>query len=251
LEKVFDAKYKKEALPHVLCIASIKNEKECVSIINTFLMQSYQHTSLLIIYPDGLENNFTEHRQISYINNNLKEYYVKNLKQIHNVSVFSTTDYYGENYLLDLVLALKYTHCKVISKSGYFTQHKDTYPTLEKKVNAYTYHNSTKVNASLFYIEDISTINFITYIQNIDKHIYHKNEVFAIDPFNYCKNGMLYGLSDNNKKMVDDLKNLNQGDIFDSKWGQEKLLPISIQKIFNFISNIYQIKIKCFFRNHI
>ena len=118
-------------------------------------------------------------------------------------------NYYGPNYLLDIILATRYTDAKVIGKSAYFSMNNKTQSIdLYNDGNAYSYVKSIEYCASILHHSLFNKKTIEQWIHDIDGVTLNMDNIFSIDPFNYCQNIDKIELA---KKTVDDLDNKNLG----------------------------------------
>ena len=121
------------------------------------------------------------------------------------VALMNPLDYYGPNYLLDLVLGSRYSSAKAFGKAEFF-ECIDSQPTLYRNQLSYKAVNSISPRSSI-----ISTDHFLPVLRKHGFNLFDMNEVWfsdavSLDFFNYCKNayvnldGDLKGLQD----VVDD-----------------------------------------------
>lgn len=186
-------RYKEEKNDLINCISVCKSKDEVNKIIKMFEYQSYENKKLKLFIT-----NFTGYEEI--INNhntiNIEIYNLEFLDILENISklclfgkiaFFSSNNYYGKNYLLDLALAFIYSKASIVTKSDYKTL-------IEMKNTDYYYTNSGKLENSLidseiiknYGIEDFKKLIF----NEIDIQYFSKLgfRILRIDGFNYLEN---------------------------------------------------------------
>ncbi|SDK13756.1 CgeB family protein [Sediminibacillus albus] len=121
----FDYQY-----PQVSVIAFAATKQEYEQIINQYERQNYANKKLLLLVDtfEGYLELFNTH------NDNRVQTFIRSYMHNYNnilewidtpyVAFFSNKDYYGRNYLNDLMLSTLYTDSDFIGKSNYFTVNK-------------------------------------------------------------------------------------------------------------------------------
>lgn len=180
VDKVFGREIKK-VLPKIIMISTSSNESSLNRIINMFNKQTYNN-KLLYIISDSFESD--SENIISIRHDQAKEFKVSSFGNNTFVTTFSETDYYGENYLLDLALTTRYGNYDVIGKSGYyeFDNEKFSINTIGNTYKAVETLNSCR---SILNCEAFSEYNLYDLANSIE--IKNHNS-FSIDEFNYCMN---------------------------------------------------------------
>ncbi|EAK5719249.1 hypothetical protein BJG31_10310, partial [Campylobacter coli] len=96
-------------------------------------------------------------------------------------------DFYGENYLLDLALTLKYSNFNAFGKYSFYNFN-DGEVCLENKDYEYKKANQLLITSSFIKIEYINKELLLAFING--EFLYQIENMFATDCFNYCKNGI-------------------------------------------------------------
>ncbi len=109
------------------------------------------------------------------------------------VAAFSPDDYYGENYLTDLILSVRYSDAEGFGKLHYYTKDSDGY-TLNGTEGTY------KPCDKLFSTRAVVKADKISDIKAFAEGIELSGNFLAVDEFNYCKN-----CTDEKCEKVDDL----------------------------------------------
>lgn len=160
-QKVFSCPLKKENVPVTVC-SIVKDADEAGRVIKMFENQSYENKRLVFIRSDSEfkapDGGFT--------------------------AFFCAGDYYGENYLLDLMLTLRYYPANGVSKGSFYSceggavRLKNVHPAYTP-VKCITLRRSV-VKSELLFGADI----------NADSEI-ECGGLFSADEFNYCENFLL------------------------------------------------------------
>lgn len=165
----------------VIHVASTKDDvNKCVKM---FTNQSLENKHLIVIAEfdisisqDGItvvsRNDFE--KQFAILNPDL-------------FAVFSKSHFYGDNYLLDLFLATKYTSAKCITKTEFF-EFKDNTAILKNKRKSYRWQEMASVNSSMFTKHALSIVSINEIIYPSDEFITGMS-ILSIDRFNFCHNG--------------------------------------------------------------
>ena len=173
-EKVFQKNLKRQ-LPNICVFAEVANTEETKRIQAMFEKQSY-HDELIvsssdvtIITKDALSMmKWSDYKKNTYM------------------SVWSARDYYGCNYLLDLVLTLRYGEYQGIGKQAYY-ENVDGEFVLCNKETAYKESDNLSVTSSILSLEYcIDTWNAPDQLLNSERVA--GTNFIAVDEFNYCKN---------------------------------------------------------------
>lgn len=117
IQKVYGVSVKPE-LPMVTVLAHASNQKDLEKIQKAFDRQCYENKKLVLI-TDEQENvrpGETVYQPEQFASISLSE-----ICKNGYLAYFAHDDWYGENYLLDLVLTTRYGSYNVIGKAAYFT----------------------------------------------------------------------------------------------------------------------------------
>lgn len=168
----------------ILVISINENEKGRDIIKNAFSKQYFNEGELIFIE----ENNCYDY---SYnLLGNLDEF---KFQEYHYITYMSSKDYYGENYLLDLFIATKYSNADIIGKSSIYVE-KNGQLMLYNEDNEYIPCHSININTMLIKMESVLELknNEIVDIFNenlmISKRIVSRLNKYSIDKFSYIKN---------------------------------------------------------------
>lgn len=219
LSKVLSS-YRENENEIVLCVAYVSKQLDVDNIYDSFLSQTYINKKLLVVCEniDILKVKKTPY--ISCIDKDEISNYEKD--EIKYLSYFNPHHYYGKNYLTDLVNAMQYVDADCISKSGYYHLDKNNTLHLSRSLDSYIYCNNMDIEASIVKIDSNDNIN--NYISERNKIESKIKFIFAIDEFNFCKDGLLYKIHEKNKKYIDDLEDIDIGEVFSDEWTRKQLL---------------------------
>lgn len=102
VQKVFDITLKKE-LPEVTVISLVENDQQTEYIRERFNSQNYTNARLIVIEKET----------------DIKKFIAENVKNGF-IAYFDKDDYYGEDYLYDMAMMLRYDDYDAIGKSTYY-----------------------------------------------------------------------------------------------------------------------------------
>lgn len=200
--------------PEVVVISIVSSVEEFRRVINSFENQTWRHKKLVLFLDsfDGyidILNNYNNGNITTFVYSYMKQY--SRLDEIISdeyISYFCPGDYYGENYLQDLAIAIEYSQADVVGKSNSYRANPFTNE-LEESNQGFEYIyvddlsiNSSIVSKKVFNGEDIwNALNKIKI--GLTLHTYFKKgaKLFSSDKFNYIKEGLL--LSEEDYKKVE------------------------------------------------
>ncbi len=205
-------------LPHVLCVAYVEDERQICSIQEIFFRQNHSNKQLVLIGKKELSKSIINQNNLTFLVDNESTKQFKNYKEIDYVAGWSPDDYYGENYLTDLVLANSYSEATVITKSGPYIFDKEEGLALQKKIDSYRYVSSAAIRSSIIHPAEIDEQLLTEFGRSIKKGYLSESTILAIDEFNYCQNGISEKMTVADKKVIDDLQEIDTGMVFDDRW---------------------------------
>lgn len=106
------------------------------------------------------------------------------------VTGFIPQDYYGPNYLLDIVLSTRYSQAKVIGKSANYQRNNDKI-TLINECESYCAVDIVPMRMAAVKYDQIKRLGFEKWLADLETGGYEFENQLAIDPFNYCQNSYL------------------------------------------------------------
>ena len=212
-------KYNVELLPHVFVFSEVKSQDELDHTIKMYKSQSYENKSLTILI------NFIPKNALDSLPNGIKiirdgklKENLETIKRQAYYSIFHSSDYYGNNYLTDLVLATRYCESQVITKNKFYERNEKTMTLQNENELEYTFCDEWELRRSIVSGEIINQIgleNIFKFEQDVGTQI----QAMSIDKYNYCKNGK--DIRKNDLRKILDLEDIYQGVPF------EELISIS------------------------
>ncbi|MGL6104567.1 CgeB family protein, partial [Romboutsia sp.] len=192
--------------PSVAVIAFEDKKDEIKLIHNQFNKQNYKNKKLYIFSSfESLCND----SNIIYNNNEICDKTVLDIIKEEYISFFHRDDFYGANYLTDLMCGTLYApQCDAIGKSSYY--YKDPNLVLMINEGEYRHIRSLMYRNSIIKTKKISNYK----LKNLSKTLHNKSikesKMISIDCFNYIYNGNLYA-KDLDNKYVLDIDDINIG----------------------------------------
>ena len=191
----------------VIVFSIIEQEIDLDRILANYASQSYDNKSLYILYVVKDEalarlQLTTDRDDVHVIPWNSLETQLPHL--IHKdqwVSIMSPSDYWGRNYLKDLMLAENFTQSSAIGKVR-------TFLIADNGVNQedckqYRDKQTIVASSGILHSSQYSSQDILKLIHNPSMSI---GEGFLIDPYNYCLNGRKSNNIELIKKYVDDIE---------------------------------------------
>ena len=146
----------REKLPTVTVVSSASSDEEKLRVQKAFDRQTYDNKKLIFINDEvNIQNGF--------------------------VAAFSPDDYYGENYLLDLVLSVRYSKADGFGKVNYYSHDGNKF-TIGNTDD--TYKPCNKLFSTRCIVKADMINDFTTFAQGMEI----SGEFFCTDEFGYCKN---------------------------------------------------------------
>lgn len=193
----------------VLVVAKCANETEEQQILFNFNRQCYVKKTL-VIYRDYKSVKPPEVDAIVTDTVTSFSLAIKEFSSTYSfISLFKAGDYYGENYLTDLLLASQYSFADAFGKKAYFTANNNV---IKMQHNGSQYHPCEELDFRQS-IMKISKANLKWLTLNFKQLPTAKiafSNMLSIDEFNYCRNGMSCDLEVLDRT-VGDLKLASQG----------------------------------------
>ncbi len=123
---------------------------------------------------------------------------------------FVPGDYYGENYLTDLILATRYSGAAVLGKAAY--HHLDEGGVALVDGPSYVPVDRVAVRRSLLRGDQAPAAGLDRWLQDLPDAVLEGGEMLALDPFGYCEGGAINpGAEERVAVAVEDLPGINLG----------------------------------------
>lgn len=198
-----------ELLPQVSIFSRVKSIEQISILIENYNRQSYPHKSILIIKETDFDHSNIYMPENATILDKDKFDFEHNLSNTNSFSaVFSTLDYYGSNYVLDLVLASKYSDYQVYTKGVFYTKVEDKISLVNSENLPYSECSNFVMSKSIISNALLKQYNYPD-LFNLPNDLVENTIAFAIDEFNYCEGVMSQKMKD--LDIVDDIIDINSG----------------------------------------
>jgi FkbM family methyltransferase len=187
--------------PNTVVIAYAKNQDQYLAILNNFERQTLENKTLCVVLSNNALLKLIEENR-DEVSGDVK---LVTLSQMNNVTMgdwlesvewiapMVPDDYYGPNYLMDLVLATRYVESDLITKSTHYVRPESGELKLAWPNRQYKYVQACPIRSSLIrcsLVRDENARDWLKslYTKEISASVAY--QAFAIDEFNYCKNGL-------------------------------------------------------------
>ncbi|MFD2627846.1 CgeB family protein [Oceanobacillus kapialis] len=187
--------------PEVTVIAVANSKEEFYYLLTQYSSQTWKSKKLLLLL-----NNFEGYIEIlnKYNQGDISAYvlsYMKHYKRIYEITnteyigFFNAKDYYGENYLMDMMIATQYSKAEIIGKNNRFLFNKQL-----SEINPgceYEYVNDLKltssvINKKIFKGIDLTSIMLkVKESGNLNEFFKKGYQLLSVDKYNYVENGHL------------------------------------------------------------
>lgn len=183
--------------PKVTFISFIKYKYEVSKVIEKYKNINHSNKNLIIVVNEDISDiTYLEHNIIIFNENRL----LKNFETINELiksdyfAPINNEDFYGKNYLHDLLLSTLYVDADIIGKKNYYVLENNQ---IIEKNSGDEYEYTTEVNhdTSIFKSKVFSRINLYESFQYLKGHIPISNlsflgiQVYSADKMNYIKAG--------------------------------------------------------------
>ncbi|WP_162784660.1 FkbM family methyltransferase [Paracoccus suum] len=190
-------------LPAVTVIAHAPDEESARHLLAAFTAQTHRDARLLLIAPEGFRAADHDPRVRLLSEGEAPPDLTEELAAGW-LACFSAKDYYGPNYLRDLVLATRYSGADVIGKAAYPTGD----GTLMDPAAAYIPVAGISRRRGIIRGALLNEQDRAGLLDGIDTGDWRADRVLSVDPFNYC-----HEVADRTTiaSVVDDLRGIDPG----------------------------------------
>lgn len=186
-----------ENVPTVTFISFVKDSSMVDTVERAFNDINHDNKRLLVIVDDNLADYSVLNNSMSVVSKTkVTENFIA-LNQITDseyISVINVDDFYGENYLRDLLLATLYTNADIIGKSNYYVNEKDKLKKVNQK-SEHVYTQSVNINSSILKTQVFSNLSLgssLEYLigkESVSDLTYLGLQIYSNDKMNYIKDG--------------------------------------------------------------
>lgn len=189
-------KYQAQKLPSVAVLAFAQTSRQLEQLIASFSRQVLPDITLHVLLGDGVAAAQGTDIQVNYIcSSEVTELTVKQvIGDVTWVAGMIADDYYGANYLLDLALASRYSHCVAFGKVEHFIG--DT-KDIQLRNLGRAYHKTAVLvlRSALVKAELVHSTELVTWLGDLATRSLHDEPMLAIDRYNYCRDAQGIDLS--------------------------------------------------------
>lgn len=171
VSKVFGNSLKRKP-PEILVCGRVSSKKEAKRVLQMFRKQSYPAKRLILVSDEI--SSYEGAKVVS-----LKKFW-KELSEADYIAWFHSSDWYGENYLLDMALATRYGEFDVIGKE-------ERYMNIEGKAVRQSAGQAYRLQEMLPARRSMIRITMQKKEANPWQSEYREGNILAIDAFNYCE----------------------------------------------------------------
>lgn len=194
--------------PVVYIVAKVKTQKEYDQLIHNTKRQSYKYIRVVVVSNTELGVSSSEHTVVQ--DSKALAQYMNAMPREGYIAFFSSNDYYGRNYICDLVLARHFSTATVVGKSSYYYLDDSGSVVLAGDGGQYRPATALHARCALIRQADLSGESLVQVASEVDNYIFRMSNMLALDEFNYCREA---GLDERDRValIVDDLHLANQG----------------------------------------
>lgn len=203
--------YANSLLPTIYVVALAKTENDAQNILKNYQRQTYENKKLFLIMSEAYPylEDFNRLDIHVFTVAEAKAITLGQLNLTGFMAGIMAEDYYGKSYLLDLVLATRYSVSPIIGKFTKYLHDVRGQIILLEEGKQYQQVDSISARAGIIKSTLLVEDNLFEWANSIPTTELNQEECLAIDEFNYCKNGGY--LEDGTLTIVNDLENINLG----------------------------------------
>lgn len=180
VQKVYGRSLKRQ-LPSILVVGAADDAAQRDRLIAMFERQSYKNTKLLLVGDAPAER---ESDSITFADKQTaREIRLRDCEQEY-IALFNVSDWYGENYLTDMALTMRYGKFSAIGKAAHY-EGDDGAAKLVAQHDAYRAAQNLQARAAIVSSDLLGDISAAELTQG---QTWALDGMLAIDEFNYCMN---------------------------------------------------------------
>ena len=184
VEKCHGRKFSIE-LPEVLVISDPQNEEQLQRVLYNFNRQTYVKKKLLIFMDDGNQRAMQDDSIKVMSKKNWERHKVSSICNSEFIGYFSPDNYYGNNYLYDLMTATLYTGATVLGKAAHY-RYLDSDFKLVSDGKQYVYVESLEPSASVASMNEVKDRSVDHLCREPHSDTTKNNRLFSVDEMNFC-----------------------------------------------------------------
>lgn len=201
-------------LPAVLVTAYAGDQAQFDRLLGHFMRQTHPEKRLLMITGNGFQPKFSQDDtgvtivQAASTEGTLADCTGK----AGWIAGMVSDDYYGPNYLTDLVIATRYCSAPVIGKVAHYVWSAGAGLTLTHPDAAYRGGRQVSCRSAIVKLQQVGQVNLLEWTTGLHRNMHEDCDVQAIDEFNYCNNGAIdHAALEAVESAVNDLTDLDEG----------------------------------------
>lgn len=176
-------------LPTVTVLAIATDLLQLQALYGHWQRQSYRPSSMKVFVNTDTYRNWSPQDPTFQVleKSTLKNQTMRDLLGNEGfVTGFMAEDYYGPNYLYDLLLTTQYSDAELIGKAAYFEASGNEIQLINPEA-AYQPKSSLDARCSLVLIQVVADQAVLSWLENLDQFVYQEMAGQAVDPYNYCR----------------------------------------------------------------
>lgn len=199
-------------LPSVLVAAYAQSQPEVDSVLGSFARQTQANRRMLLVIGEGLSPAVPADERVRVLRADQAGVAMSTLlREGEWLAGFVGADYYGPNYLLDLVLATRYSHAGAIGKSSHWSRSGSGGLDSSRPGREYRGGEPLAMRSALLHPSTLGNVTLLEWLASLPTRELAGTDTLSIDAFNYCRDGGLTGLSAEHAAAVNDLDGLDGG----------------------------------------
>jgi spore maturation protein CgeB len=222
------------ALPPVLVLLAVNGKYEFTRFIDLLSAQTFDNwNAIFLVHSDRLkaelDSSALDARIQAVLASSLGETTVTDLaKETPWIALLHPSDYYGPNYLLDLVLATRYSKSSAFGKKQFFEVASGEVA-LQGADGAYRPMTTMELRSSLISVGYFSELSISHLFSNDSISSIEVSDGMSLDYLSYCRNVFNQNVVSIEavSKVVDDLE-INQGSSIDELYAKADALKMSM-----------------------
>lgn len=226
----------KQNLPTVCVVVSVRNLEELQRIQQMLLAQEKVVWRAVFCVSESSEITLMEKAVNDQRIRCIPEYQTEQcmdivLEDAQWCAGWHANDYYGPNYLLDLILGTRYCDAAVLGKSAMFCADASGTKWLNQEA-VYRPMAHVQVRSAVFKAERLQGLSVADWIALVSGSRRLPDAMadgaMALDAFSYCQDAWLFGIPQTEvSAVVDDLE-LNKGHNIDELYAKAETLPVNM-----------------------
>lgn len=193
--------------PEVIAVARVDDQSQLDRFLNNVERQTYKNVHKIVVAPASMRCDCPNTTVVHDLKELENQFFL--LPKYGFVAPMSNHDYYGPNYIQDLVLAERYSAAQAFGKSAYYKWDNGSISLIGDE-KQYSASNEMSARSSLIRRSSLTPDLFVQAIRDIENYIFKFPDMLALDEFNYCRSCDSYDV-EAVARCVDDLELINQG----------------------------------------